>query len=286
MKILLTGAAGFTGRFFADVAEKAGHVTVPLLANLTDKQSLINEVASVCPDAVVHLAAISYVGHANYSEFYDVNTVGTSNLLDAIASLPQVPAKVLVASSANVYGNCDVSPISESQPPAPVNHYAISKLAMEFIAKTYMSKLPIIITRPFNYTGPGQSANFVIPKLVSHYARRAPLVELGNLHIEREFNDVRMICDAYLALLEYGKECEVYNICSGHSYTLEQVMNILSELTSHNLQANINPDFVRTNEVHSLFGNPAKLKQLLFTSGVIPNQYSLRQTLISMLENV
>ncbi|MCK7491693.1 MAG: GDP-mannose 4,6-dehydratase [Comamonadaceae bacterium] len=92
------------------------------------------------------------------------------NLLQAIAEAAPGVRKVLLASSANVYGNTDADPIGEDVPPAPVNHYACSKLAMEFIARTWFDRLPIVITRPFNYTGPGQTEAFLIPKLVAHRA--------------------------------------------------------------------------------------------------------------------
>ena len=86
--------------------------------------------------------------------FYNVNVLGAMNLLAGLTALPVKPRKVLLASSANVYGNCDASPITEGQLAAPVNHYAMSKLAMEQMAWTYLDRLPIVITRPFNYTGP------------------------------------------------------------------------------------------------------------------------------------
>jgi len=181
MRLLLTGARGFTGRYLTQAAQAAGHEVVPLVANLTDAAAVADEVAAVRPEVVAHLAAISFVAHADATAFYAVNTVGSTNLLAALAQLPQPPQRVLLASSANVYGNCPVSPITEAQPPAPVNHYAMSKLAMETLARTWMDRLPIVITRPFNYTGPGQAEQFVIPKLITHFARRAPLVELGNL---------------------------------------------------------------------------------------------------------
>lgn len=283
MKILLTGAAGFTGRFFEQAAVAAGHQVVPLQANLADKAGLMAEVATMAPEAVVHLAAISFVGHADDSAFYAVNTVGTTHLLQALSALPQKPQKVLLASSANVYGNCEASPIAETQAPAPVNHYAMSKLAMEHMARTFLDRLPIVITRPFNYTGPGQASNFVIPKLVSHYARRAPVVELGNLQVEREFNDVRTVCDAYLALLAYGQPGEVYNVCSGQPYTLQHVMDTLTELTGHTLEAKVNPAFVRANEVHRLCGNPAKLQLMCSVSNFRLMQPSLREILAWLL---
>jgi nucleoside-diphosphate-sugar epimerase len=260
MKILLTGSAGFTGHHFIVSAQAAGHQVLPLQADLTDKSAVAAEVQQAKPDAVVHLAAISFVGHADDSDFYRVNVVGTMNLLAALAALPRVPAKVLLASSANIYGNCDASPITEDQPPAPVNHYAASKLAMEHMARTFAERLPMVITRPFNYTGAGQGSQFLIPKLVDHFARKAPRIELGNLHVEREFNDVRMVCNAYLALLEHGKPGQAYNVCSGQTYTLQNVLDMLTDITGHAIDVHVNPAFVRANEVHRLCGNPAKLQ--------------------------
>jgi len=245
MKILLTGAAGFTGLFFKSAAEAEGHQVVALQADLTDKAAVVAYVLQAAPDAVVHLAAISFVGHADDTAFYGVNVVGTMNLLASLAALPVKPSTVLLASSANIYGNCDASPITEAQPAAPVNHYAMSKLAMEHMARTYLDRLPLVITRPFNYTGIGQSPQFLIPKLVSHFARRAPAIELGNLQVEREFNDVRMVCDAYLALLAHGVPGEVYNVCSGQPYNLQHVIGLLSDITGHTMDVKVNPAYVR-----------------------------------------
>jgi nucleoside-diphosphate-sugar epimerase len=259
LKLLLTGADGFTGRHFAASASACGHEVVALQANLGDADALKAEVAQVAPEAVVHLAAISFVGHTDASAFYDVNVIGTLNLLDALAALARPPGRVLLASSANVYGNCEQSPISEAQPPAPVNHYAMSKLAMEHMARTYLDRLPLFFVRPFNYTGPGQAASFVIPKLVAHFARHAEAVELGNLDVEREFNDLRFVCEAYLQLLHKATPGEVYNICTGHPVTLKDVLALLSQITGHQLQVKVNPAFVRANEIHRLCGSSAKL---------------------------
>jgi GDP-6-deoxy-D-talose 4-dehydrogenase len=280
MRILLTGASGFTGRHFIQQAESAGHTVVSLESDLTDLQSVLAGVKRQQFDAVVHLAAISFVGHADDAAFYAVNVVGTTHLLSALSELLAQPGCVLIASSANVYGNCERSPIAESQPPAPVNHYAMSKWAMETMAKTYMDRLPMLITRPFNYTGLGQSPDFLIPKLVKHFKARSPVIELGNLHVEREFNDVRMVCDAYLRLLTVGQTAETYNICSGRPFTLQSVIELLIELTGHEPEIQVNPKFVRQNEVVRLCGDPGKLWDV---TGDPPN-YPLRETLAWMLD--
>lgn len=284
MKILLTGADGFTGRPFAERALAAGHKVVPLLADLTDAAALREEVLAIAPEAVVHLAAISFVGHSNDHAFYAVNVVGTTNLLSALAELPVRPHRVLLASSANIYGNTAHSPIAETQPPAPVNHYGMSKLAMEYMAHTYAEKLNLVITRPFNYTGPGQDSNFLIPKLAMNFAARAPSISLGNLDVEREFNDVQMVCDAYLRLLSHGKPGETYNICSGRPYALRFVIETFAKLTGHSPRIEVNPAFVRQNEVRRLCGSVSKLRALFAEHQQVLPTPSLEQTLQRMLD--
>jgi nucleoside-diphosphate-sugar epimerase len=263
LKILLTGADGFTGVHFTRAALGAGHQVVPLVADLTDKDALHSEVAAVQPQAVAHLAGIAFVGHAHDADFYAVNTVGTATLLEALSALSTCPNKVLVASSANVYGNSKHSPITENAPLAPANHYAVSKMAMEAIARTYADRLPLVIARPFNYTGVGQSMSFLIPKLVSNFVRKSDVIELGNLDVQREFNNVAMVCAVYLGLLECGVPGDAYNVCTGKMYSLHDVLSILTGLTGHRPAIKVNPAFVRLNEVQQLSGCPAKLNQLI-----------------------
>ena len=283
MKILLTGADGFTGLSFTKAAQAEGHEVIPLLADLREPLKLKEEILVSQPEALVHLAAISFVGHENEAELYNVNVIGTVNLLNALMALPVKPQKVLLVSSANVYGNTPNSPIDELQALSPANHYAVSKVAMELMAANFSHEFPIVVTRPFNYTGPDQAINFVIPKLVHHFKAKLPVIELGNLNIEREFNDVRMVCKAYLALLKLPAErghLEVFNICSGQTYSLQEVIQLLTENTGHSLEVKVNPAFVRRHEVHQLCGNSAKLSHAI---GPL-RAYALRDTLQTMLE--
>lgn len=283
MKIAVTGAYGFTGRYFCQAAQERGHDILPIAIDLRDATGLASTLLETRPDALVHLAAISFVGHADHEAFYAINVVGTTHLLAAATALSN-PPRVLIASSANIYGNSLHSPIAENEQPAPVNHYATSKLAMEYMAKTFSERLPLTIVRPFNYTGPGQGLNFVIPKIVDHFRRRAPSLELGNLNVEREFNDVRTICEAYLALLELGSPHETFNVCSGQTHTLQRVARILEQLTGHHLEIRVNPAFVRANEVHRLCGSPDKLNRFLEHSGRRLARPSLADTLAWMLK--
>ncbi|MCX8085821.1 MAG: GDP-mannose 4,6-dehydratase [Rhodocyclaceae bacterium] len=283
MRVLITGCGGFTGRYLQAELAAQGHEVVGLKADLTDAAALAAEMQAVQPDWVVHLAGIAFVGHGEPNDFYRVNLMGTRNLLAALAACGKRPECVLLASSANVYGNAAEGMLGEDTPPNPANDYAVSKLAMEYMARTFLDRLPVVIARPFNYTGPGQPNNFVIPKLVDHFARRAPVVELGNLDVAREFNDVRMVCQAYALLLKHGKAGELYNVCTGRPYTLQQVMEVLAALTGHRLEVRVNPAFVRANEVKTLCGNPSRLQRMAVEKGVALPQFGLEETLRWML---
>lgn len=279
MRILLTGAQGFTGQQFTRSATAEGHEVLPLRSDLTDAQALSSEVAGMAFEAVVHLAAIAFVAHTDDKAFYDVNLFGTLNLLRALKEAGRPLHKVLLSSSANVYGNCEQSPIAETQPPAPVNHYAMSKLAMEHLCRAQGAGLPLVFVRPFNYTGPGQPLQFVIPKLVDHFRRKAPSIAMGNLHVEREYNDVRFVCEAYLRLLAQGTEGDVYNVCTGRTWRFDQVLALLEKVSGHHIEVNVDPALVRANEVVRLCGDPSRLIRAI---GALPD-YSLEDTLSWML---
>ena len=269
---------------FANLAEAAGHRITALQSNITDAPALEAEVLTTDPDWVIHFAGISFVASKDDEAFYKVHALGSSNLLASLSKLRKKPVKVLLASSATVYGNSNVAHASEDQQLNPIDHYAMSKVAMEEMAKTFMDRLPIIIARPFNYTGPGQKGNFLIPKLIAHFTQKNASIELGNLNVEREFNDINMICEAYLNLLQYGTPAETYNVGSGNARSLKQVINTLIQMTGHAIEVKVNPDFVRANEVRRMCADPAKLNALFQTHGIRLHVPPLEYTLQRMLQ--
>lgn len=273
-RVLVTGTSGFTGRYLVDLLKVQGCQVLRLddatggrSVDLLDRSALHTAVQQLQPELVVHLAAISFVAHGDADEIYRVNIVGTRNLLEALAQLPVTPAHVLLASSANVYGNAG-GELDEQAPLSPQNDYAVSKAAMESMAQLWAERLPMTLVRPFNYTGVGQSERFLIPKIVSHFQRRAEFIELGNLDVSRDFYDVRRVVEVYSRLLALPGTGEVYNVCSGVEWTLDRVIETLRELSGHNIEVRVNPDFVRANEVKSLRGSNQKLLGKL---GVLPS---------------
>ena len=269
-KALVTGLGGFTGRYVSSELEAMGYEVIGLgqgqvaseehyEVDLRDVERLDSAIAEIQPRLVVHLAAIAFVGHGDVGDIYSSNIVGTRNLLAALANCKTPADKVLLASSANVYGNASVPTLDETCPAQPENDYAVSKYAMELMARHWRDALPIVIARPFNYTGVGQSPSFLLPKLVDHFARRAQRVELGNVDVYREFNDVRMVAAAYGGLLNSGTAGEVYNVCSGLAYSIKDVLALLADLAGYTIDVDVNPAFVRANEVKRLVGSNRRL---------------------------
>lgn len=293
-RALITGIKGFTGRYLAQELSRAGYQVFGTThgkesqghqghyaVDLCDKQGLRAALEEIQPDIVAHLAAISSVVHGDVDEIYRVNVVGTRNLLESLAALAKKPRAVLVASSANIYGNSLAEVLAETEPAMPANDYAVSKLAMEHVARLWMDKLPIIVTRPFNYTGVGQTENFLLPKIINHYRRQASDIELGNLDVARDFSDVRNVAVAYARLLEKAPAGETFNICSGTAYSLREVLQMASELAGYEIKVSVNPAFVRANDVHKLMGDGSRLQACI---GELPS-IALRDTLAWMLRH-
>ena len=281
MRILVTGLNGFTGCHLKPELESHGHTVKGLNSNLTKPVAVATEIAKLNPEAVVHLAGISYVGHGNARELYEVNLLGTRNLLEALDHHAPVVRSILLASSANIYGNHTEDALSEETRPCPTNDYAVSKLAMEQMAQLWIERLPLFIVRPFNYTGLGQKEQFLVPKIVAHFRKKKSTIELGSLDVWREFGDVRTVVDIYRRLIEDCPLGNTLNVCTGKTHSLREVISLCEKITGHNIKIQINPAFVRPNEVLMLRGSSNRLKERI--GGLKP--FCLEETLTWMLSN-
>ena len=272
-KILITGIDSFTGKHLSDYLNRFNYDIYGTslqkreekiykcdITNLNDIEKVIKDIK---PNYIIHLAALSFVGYENYESFYKVNTIGTINLLDVLIKNNILPEKIILSSSAVVYGNQNTEVLSEDLCPNPNNHYGCSKLAMEQLAKSYFDKLPIVITRPFNYTGIGQAEYFLIPKIVKHFKEKKSFIELGNLDVIREFNDVNFVCEVYKRLLESEIKSEIVNVCSGRGIKLLDVIEMMEKIAGFKIEIKINPKFVRKNEIKKLIGSNKKLFSLI-----------------------
>jgi nucleoside-diphosphate-sugar epimerase len=290
-RVLITGATGFTGRLLVGRLRQNGREVMAFSngaddegvrnVDLRDFHSLTQAVSQIRPSAVVHLAGIAATDHSDIGEIYSANVVGTANLFGALAAVNIEPQIVVVASSAQVYAAPkDDAPLTEDSPLAPQSHYAVSKRTAEDIARIYSSRFPVIVTRPFNYTGPGQSPSFLVPKIVQHYAEGKSEIRLGNLDLFRDFSDVGRVVEAYYRLVSEPIDPDTINICSGHSVHLTDIPKILEEISGRTIEVITDPSLVRGNEPHVIAGSPSRLETLV---GPLPNP-EFRETLLHMYE--
>lgn len=288
-RILLTGFSGFTGKYILQSATNFG-VDIFCFSedgtpnsksiNLLDYRAVLEKVKETKPTSVIHLAAISHVQHEPASDFYSVNIGGTRNLLQALSELPSEGLKNTVfASSANIYGNSKQVVLNETTPLKPVNDYGLSKKGMEELLYLWREKIPISITRPFNYTGRGQTENFLIPKIVEAFKLKKQRLELGNLEVSRDFSDVRFIANAYLTLATQKSGFRILNLCSGNLVSIREIVSVCTSLTGHRLEVVSNPNFRRRNEILKLKGDTTQMvKYLGYRSA-----YSIKDTIGWML---
>jgi nucleoside-diphosphate-sugar epimerase len=301
---LITGAGGFTGRHLGRALRQRGyrvvsvtqspealdlaqdHLDASLACDILDLAKLTRLLERVRPTHVVHLAAVSFVADTDVQALYLTNIVGTRNLLQALADSGCAPRSVILASSANVYGNADVDPIDEQTLPRPENDYAVSKLAMEAMSRLWLDRLPITLVRPFNYTGVGQSERFVLPKIVGHFARGARRITLGNIDVERDFSDVRSIVQAYCQLLEKAPAGETFNICSGRTVSLRSVLGMMEQIAGYRIEVRSDPALRRAREIQRLRGSDAKLRARVGERLQPPLEQTLREMFEAMSATV
>jgi len=275
-RVLITGNQGFTGQYVAAEFSAAGYdvwgtglgpsiTENPQYArcDLTDKHQVSEIILQSQPDIVVHLAGISFVGHGKLDDFYRINLVATQLLLDALTQYRAGSEGILLPSSAIVYGNTDAAPISEEAPTVPGNDYAVSKVAMELMAQLRFADLPIVVVRPFNYTGRLQDNKFLVPKIVEHYRQRVDRIELGNLDVARDFSDVRDVAAIYRQLIEARPWGQIVNICSGVATSLTEILAICEGVTGHQIAPVVSPTLVRDKEIKTLTGDTTKLNMFL-----------------------
>jgi GDP-6-deoxy-D-talose 4-dehydrogenase len=264
-KILITGCDGFTGKILAARLSKNNYQVFgnEFKIDISDYKALESYVKKIKPEFIVNLAAISDVVNEDEEKLYKINLFGALNVLRAVEAAKILPRKIIFASSAYVYGNCPQKYISETVCPQPINHYGNSKLAMENMVVTWFDQFPIIITRPFNYTGVGQTLSFLIPKIIRNFQEKKPVIELGNINVTREISDVNFVSEIYSRLLESNIYSEIMNICSGVGYTLNGILEKMREISGHNPEIKVNPYLCRKNEIHRLVGCNQKLSDKL-----------------------
>ncbi len=292
MRTLITGGRGFVGHWLARHLEDRGDevVSIDQEVDVTDAPALLEAARTAAPDAIYHLAALTHVGDSwgEPLKVVEVNVLGTAAVLAAARECGTNP-RVLMTSSAEVYGAvADPSelPLTERSPTRPLTPYAASKLAAEALAsQAYEGHgQEVIVVRPFNHIGPGQSPRFAVPalakRIVDAERQGAGTIAVGNLSARRDFTDVRDVVRSYRLLVEEGVPGRTYNVCSGVDVSIDVIATTLLGMAGAELQFVTDPALVRPVEVPVLRGDPNRIQS---DTGWKP-ELTLDQTLADVLE--
>jgi GDP-4-dehydro-6-deoxy-D-mannose reductase len=281
-RVLVTGPAGFVGGHLRD---ELGASFVPFEGDVLDPQALSLAVRDV--GAVVHLAAESSVAASWTDAFraWHVNVDGTVNVLEAVRA-ERPDARVLLASTCEVYGNATRIPTPEDEPVRPISPYAASKAAAELAAS--VSGLDVVVARATNHEGPGRDDRFAIGSWTRQIARLEAsgggVLLVGDLATERDLLDVRDVCRAYRLLLDETVPGGTYNVASGETVTMKRVVELLAGLARVPVQVERDEARVRPAEIPRLAGDPAKLRAATGWRPEIPLERTLADTLAAARE--
>lgn len=239
---------------------------------LLDPSHVDRELARWRPDAILHLAGQSNVPHAfaDPEATFRINLIGTLRLLEGVKRAGLAP-RIVYVSSGDVYGTVPPSemPVGEERVPRPRNPYAVSKLAAEALCYqwTQTEGLPIMVARPFNHIGSGQATSFALPAFAQQVAeikagRRAPVIEVGDIDVTRDFTHVADVVEAYLVLLARGEPGEIYNIASGKDHLVRDLLQRLIALAGVEAEIRESESRVRRAEQRVVRGGNAKIRRL------------------------
>jgi GDP-4-dehydro-6-deoxy-D-mannose reductase len=295
MRALVTGASGFVGTQLVRHLRESGDEVygVDRERDVTDAESMRDIFESIRPDVTYHLAALTHVGESwkHAEEFTRVNVVGTRRVLDAAFDSVRDSTTVVVSSS-EVYGvvRDEDLPLHEDFRVAPANPYSSSKVEAEHVARAMWHDRDqhVVIVRPFNHVGPGQSPSFVVPALASRLLdareRGATEIPVGDLSTRRDFSDVRDVVRAYRLLAEFGASGEVYNVASGHDVALSDIAQRLVEQIAPDVKLEVDPELLRPNDVPVFRGSFDKLHEATGWSPHITLDQSLRDVVADLIE--
>jgi GDP-4-dehydro-6-deoxy-D-mannose reductase len=238
--------------------------------DLNNKEKADEVIEETKPDFIFHLAALASPSESFKDPLFTItsNISMQINVLEAVKKYELFKTRILIVSSADVYGIVDPKdlPIDEQTGFHPTNPYAVSKLTQDFLGLQYATShnLEIIRVRPFNHIGAGQSSQFVVSAFAKQIAEiekgnKEPVIYVGNLETKRDFTDVRDIVTAYQQILEKGTIGDVYNIGSGVSYKISDILDSLLKLSSVEIDVKIDEKRLRPSDTPELVCDTRKL---------------------------
>jgi GDP-4-dehydro-6-deoxy-D-mannose reductase len=303
MRIFVTGAIGFVGRWLEKELTDNGHEVVsapgPDELDITDRPGLVRWLGDPAarPDAVIHLAGMAFAPDARQDpgEAFRVNVGGTLALFEALREIGIRPP-VMVSGSSDAYGvpRPQDLPLREEAPLAPHAPYALSKAAQEGVAAEQAARygFPVVVTRSFNHAGPGQRPVFVVPVMAQRVMAvkrgQATSIPAGNIDVRRDLTDVRDVVAAYRLLVEAAAKgnlpdrCTVVNVASGTAVTVRSVIERLCALAGVAPVVEVDQALVRASDPPEIRGDATLIRGLVGWQPRIPLEQTLRDVLAEM----
>lgn len=271
MRAFITGASGFVGGWLTRHLSEEGDEVMSLAEgiDLAQPGAATQAIMDANPEVIYHLAGLAHVGRSwdQPAETFRVNVVGTIELFEAVRQLAHRP-RVLLISSAEVYGAGNGVVLDEKSPIHPVSPYAASKAAAEIVGRQafYGRDIEVIVARPFNHVGPGQAEFFVVSALAKRVVEAelsgTETIAVGNLSAARDFTDVRDVVRAYRQLIVSGIPGETYNVCSGRAIPVSSLLDELVKQAAVAITPEVDPNLFRPVDVPSMEGSYTKLHTL------------------------
>lgn len=272
-KVLLTGASGFIGTHLLKQLLQDGYDVI-CVSNQQIREGFVNcdlqdadQTSALFrdtnPDIIIHAAALSSVTKGSTIDYYNLNVVASENVFNSIEKL-KLRKRIILLSTAGVYGNQDTACLTEDLQPKPVSHYGLSKFVCERLLFNIAHSHDVTILRPFNIIGTGQADSFIVPKLVKHFAFKSKNISLGNIQPQRDYISVDL-CSKLISLIVSQPKSfgEVVNICSGNATSVKDLIDTLKRLTGHNISIETSSEFIRKNEILTLIGSVKKLNSMI-----------------------
>lgn len=308
--ILITGVSGFAGGFLAahllsqaenkiygtffsgkGISDLESNDNLELLrVDLMNKAEVDAMVASVQPSIIYHLAALASPSESfkDPVKTFDTNISSQVNLFESLRKNNLISTRVLVVSSAEVYGivRAEDLPIDEKTPLNPASPYAVSKIAQDYLGLQYKIAydLNVIRVRPFNHIGPRQAPQYAVSSFAKQIAeiengKKEPILKVGNLDAKRDFTDVRDIVRAYADVTGRGEAGEVYNIGSGKSILISEVLDMLVGFSTENIRVEVDESLLKPIDIPDNLCDRTKLTEVTGWEPKIPLEKSLRDVL-------
>lgn len=303
-RVFITGCSGFLASYLIDLLHREGNCKLSGITeipgftsdkidvhhiDIRDKKKLFAIMKKIRPQVTFHLAAITNVAFSweHQDLTYEVNFIGSSNLIEAIA-LYAADSRVLLMSSAELYGDTEKKFLDENTAISVRNPYSLSKYAMEMAADLYINSknFDIIKLRSFNFTGPGQDKKFVTSDFSAQIAAiekgtKEPAIRVGNLSAVRDFSDVRDTARYLKVIAEKGSRGGIYNLCSGTTHSIREILDILLSFSEKEIKVVEDKEKFRPLDISRLAGDRSLIRERF----QLQPQYKIEQTLLDLLND-